>query len=278
MSKDTTGELYFFSKTTDGSPPWIDGNPALGWTGSNFVRTPTRIKIHDLRGKENTVDLDTHGFEILKYDGNVHDEFDDNSESQRHCYDDIVAILKKHLGASRVIICNHIFRYRSTPRATERCDESHKNPVFYPHVDYDPPAARLKVEQVLGVEEANQLQEKHIQIVNVWRPIGPNPIMNTPLTICDYRSLDIKNDIHLAGARGSTSTVSVYIVSHNSQYAQRWHYLSQMRSDEMFVFKNYDSNSEGAQFGAHTAFIDEQLPTIDTEQKSIEMRCIVIYD
>jgi hypothetical protein len=278
MDTDIIGEINFYSHTTDGSLPWLDANPKLGWTGSNYVRTPARVTIRDLRDKQNTVDLDKNGFELLKYNGNIHDPFDDNSETQRCYYEDIVNALEKRLGASRVVVFNHIIRFRGPPRAADQCDPTHKNPVFYPHVDNDPSAARLKVKEILGEKEGDKMMQNRFQIINVWRPLGPNPIMNTPLAMCDYRSLDLNNDIHLSEVRGSESTVSVYIISRNIKDAQRWCYLSKMQSDDMFVFKIFDSNPDVAQFGAHTAFINEYAPTIDVEQCSIEMRCLVFYD
>jgi hypothetical protein len=278
MGSDTTGEINFFSHTFDSLPPWADASPKLGFTSSNFARTPVRVTIHDLRGRENHLDLDKNAFEILKYDGHIHDEFDEKSESQRCYFEEIVNVLKKRLGASRVVVFNHIIRSRGPPRPADQCDPTHKNPVFYPHVDNDPPAARLKVIEILVEEEANKAMKNRFQIINVWRPLGSNPIINTPLTICDYRSLDHVNDIHVVEARGSQASVSVYAISHNIQDAQKWYYLSQMRSDEMFIFKIFDSNYDATQFGAHTAFTDESVPLSDVKQTSIEMRCLVFYD
>jgi hypothetical protein len=278
MDSNITGELNFFSHTIDGSPPWMDSTPKLGWTASNFARTPARVTIHDLRGRENTVDLDNNGFELLKYAGRIHDVFDDNSEAQQCYYEDIVNALKKHLGASRVVVFNHIMRSRGPPRAADQCDLTHKNPIFYPHVDNDPFAARYKVKEILGEEEAKKVIQKRFQIINVWRPLGPNLIMNTPLTICDYRSLDLDNDIHVSEARGTVATISLYMISRNSRDAQKWYYLSQMRSDEMIILKIFDSNPDVAQFGAHTAFTNDYVPLTDVEQHSIEIRCLVLYD
>ncbi len=128
-------------------------------------------------------------------------------------------------------------------RPSDQCDPTHKNPIFYPHADNDLPSARFKVEDVLGKEAAKHLMKNHFQIINVWRPLGPNPIVKNPLAICDYRSLDLVNDIHTADVRGTQATISLYVISHNIQPAQKWYYLSQMRSNEMFIFKIFDSNS-----------------------------------
>jgi hypothetical protein len=278
MNDDIIGEINFFSHTIDGSSPRGNSHPKLGWPVTNYAHTPARITIHNLRGRENSVHLDNNGFELVKYDGNIHDEFDDNSEEQRLYYEDIITAVKKHLGASRVIIINHVIRSRGPPRAADQCDPTHKNPVFYPHVDYDPPAARFKVKEILGEEEGNKMMQNRFQIINVWRPLGPYPTMNTPLAICDYHSLDLDNDIHVSKVDGSESTIALYMISNNIKNAQRWYYLNEMRSNEMFIFKNFDSNPEVAQFAAHTAFTNEYAPSKNIEQCSIEVRCLVFYD
>ena len=49
-----------------------------------------------------------------------------------------------------------------------------------------------------------------------------------------------------------------------------------MTSNEMFVFKMFNSNVDLAQFGAHTAVVDESAPQTNLEQSSIEMRCLIL--
>ncbi|CAF2711013.1 unnamed protein product [Rotaria sp. Silwood2] len=280
MSGDITGEINYFSHTTDGSPPWTDANPKLGYNITNHALAPTRVTIHDLRGRENTVDLDTNGFEILKHDGLINEVFNDNSEMQQCFYEEIATVLKKRLNASRVIIFNHITRFRGPYLPADQCDGTHKNPIFTPHVDHDPPAARFKVKRILGEEEANRVMQNRFQIINIWRPLGPNPIVNAPLTICDYRSLDPHNDVHAGVVYRSANdvTISNYSISRNSPDAHKWYYLSQMRSDEMFVFKIFDSKSDVAQFAPHTGFKNENVPSMNVEQISIELRALVLYD
>lgn len=277
MAGDVIGQINFFSHTTDGSPSWVDVSPKLGFR-TNSVQASARVTIHDLRGQENIVDLDTNGFEILKYDGNIHGEFPDDSETQRSHYDEIAALLQTRLGASSVIIFNHIFRARGPLRATDECDDTHKNPVLDPHVDTTPLSARWKVEELLGEEKGGKMMQNRFQVINVWRPIGPNTIINIPLSICDYRSLDPDNDIHVTELRGTCNYRSSYRISRNARDAQKWYYLSEMRSDEMFVFKVFDSNPNVARFGAHTGFINKHVSATDLQQKSIEIRCLVFYD
>ena len=257
MAGDIIQEINFFIPPQDGSSAWMDFTPTLVTGTKNFVPTSGRVTIHDLRDKESSVDLDTHGFEVLKYDGHTHNEFDEDSEMQRSYYEDIVALLKKRLGASSVVIFNHIFRFRGSPLTTDQCDSTHKNTSLGAHVDSDPPGVRWKVAQLLGEEEAKKAMHNRFQMINIWRPLGPNPIMNIPLALCDYRSVDIDKDIHVAEFRGTPNSLSGYQISHNAHAAQRWYYLSQMRSDEMFVFKIFDSKPDVAQFDAHLGFYQQ---------------------
>ena len=278
MSVDTTGGIYFYCGTIDGSVPWTDASPKQGWTASNFVRTPVKTPIYDVRGKEEQFNIDVNGFEVLKYNGKVHDPFDNNSDEQKCLYDEIANVLKERLGASRVIIFNHIIRARGPTLPTEQCDESHKNPVLYPHADNDPAAAHSKRKQVLGEEEVMKVSKKRFQIINIWRPLGPNPVTNIPLSICDYRTIDFNNDVHSINSVGSQISIKSYVISKNANDQHKWYYLRNMTSTEMFIFKIFDSNENVARFGAHTAFVDDNATQSDLQQTSIELRSLIIYD
>ena len=207
---------------------------------------------------------------MLNYDGTVYDPFNDHSEEQKRLYEEIANIVKSRFGASRVILFNHIIRARGASRPADQCDHTHKNPIFNPHVDFDPDGAAAKLKEVIGEEEAIKVLKSRFQIVNVWKPLGLNPITNIPLTICDYQTVDLKNDIHLSEIRGSTSG---YAITHiNGQ--QNWYYLCNMKWNEMFVFKMFDSHSHLAQFGAHTAFIDESTHQDNVANNPVS-KCVV---
>jgi hypothetical protein len=278
MVVDLIGEINYLSSTTDGCPPWLVEHSVATTMRSNFVQGPVSISIHDLRGKEKSVNLDTNGFEIVKYNGSIQEEFEEGSEAQKMYYEEIIDLLTKRLGASRVFIYHHAFRFRSSALADEKLDHTHRNPVFYPHVDADGVAAQQLVDEKLGKEEGEKVKKNRIQLINVWRPLGPHPITDKPLTICDYRSIDVNKDIRPLTIRGANHDYSSYALSRNADDAHQWYYLSQMRSDEMFIFKIYDSKSHVAQCGFHTAFKNGNGPTPNEEQKSLELRCFVFYD
>ena len=109
-------------------------------------------------------------------------------------------------------------------------------------------------------------------------PWAPNPIKNNPLALCDYRSFDPDIDMHVSELRTSKVGGSIYIVSNHSPRQQKWHYWSNMGSNEMIILKIFDSNPDVAQYAAHTAFNNENVPQTNVEQHSIEFRCLVLYD
>ena len=134
------------------------------------------------------------------------------------------------------------------------------------------------VEEELGEEEGEKAKRTRMQVINIWRPLGPNPITDEPLAICDYRSIDIERDVHQFTYHGLDKLYTAYTMSQNDQDAHLWYYMSRMRSDEMFIFKIFDSKPGVAQFAFHSAFKNGNGPTPKKEQRSLELRCLILYD
>lgn len=278
MGGDVVGNINYFSYSIDGCPAWFISSALPTAQRSNFVQAPVQITIRDLRGKEDSVNLDANALEVMKYNGSIQEHFEKSSEAQQTHYQEISDILKKRLGASRVLVYHHSFRFRGPPAADEQCDDNHRNPVFYPHVDRDRDAVYSVIEKQLGPQEAEKVKKHRIQMINVWRPVGSNPITKNPLTICDYRSIDVDKDVKPMTTRLVDSNITAYTISRNANDAHIWYYLSRMRSDEMFVFKMYDSKPDVAPMAFHTAFQNDTEPTPTEEQLSIELRCLIFYD
>lgn len=278
MGVDVVEDINYFSHSTDGEPAWLISTALPAAVRTNFVRAPVQVTIHDLRGKESSVDLDTNAFEVIKYNGSIQELFEKGSEAQQIHYEEISDILKKRLGVSRVLIYHHSFRFRGTPASDEQCDDNHRNPAFYPHVDRDRASVHAEIEKQLGHEEAEKVKKNRIQMINVWRPVGPNPITRNPLAICDYRSIDVDNDVKPMTTRLVDSNLTAYTISRNANDAHKWYYLSRMRSDEMFVFKQFDSKPDVAPRAFHTAFEIDSEPKPTEEQLSLEIRCLIFYD
>ena len=278
MSFDVVGKINYLTSTTDGAEPWLIENSIPATQRSNFVQAPVPVTITDLRGQEESFSLDVQGFEVLKYDGSVQGVFEQDSEAQTIYYNEIGELLKKRLGASRVLIYHHTFRFRTSALPDDKLDYTHRNPIFYPHVDAVPTGAHKFVDDKLGKEEAERVKKHRFQLMNIWRPVGPNPITDTPLTICDFRSVDMAKEPYPFTIRGVNRDFTSYALTQKADSAHLWYYMSRMRSDEMFVFKIYDTKTDVAACAFHTAFHNGDGPKSKEEQTSLELRCLVLYD
>lgn len=111
-------------------------------------------------------------------------------------------------------------------------------------------------------------------IVNIWRSIA-GPMLNTPLALCDSRSIHAK-DLIVADVMYPERTGEIYMVTHSAGH--RWSHFSHMDRPEALVFKQYDSQVSGvSRFTPHAAFDYPGEPDGTPLRESIELRCLVIY-
>ena len=99
-------------------------------------------------------------------------------------------------------------------------------------------------------------------------------MLDTALAICDASSVT-PSDLLPARLLYPEREGEIYYVSFNA--AHRWWYVSEMRRDEVWVFKNYDSAADGrARFTPHTAFQTQSsaAPT----RESVEFRAFAVFD
>jgi hypothetical protein len=123
-------------------------------------------------------------------------------------------------------------------------------------------------------EEAEQLLQGRVQIINLWRPIR-GPLHDAPLAVCDAQTVSpddlVPSDLIYPHRVGET-----YGVKYNP--AHRWFYIPEMRTDEVLLLKCYDSELDGrARFLPHTAFVDPTTPPDAPPRESIELRTLVFH-
>jgi hypothetical protein len=128
------------------------------------------------------------------------------------------------------------------------------NPEFPPAADFVHfDQSRLSVGQFVERAAAHAPRRyPHVRLFNLWRVMTPPP-QDVPLALCDQRSVDERDwvfgkTVEPGMAEGSPYTTSVF------NPGQKWHYFSELTSDEVIVFKQYDSRP-GAPMGClHGAF------------------------
>jgi len=271
---DTT--LVYFVPPADGSKAYIHINmdSSTGERKKNYTQEPYKVTIENLRGKEDSVTLDTAGFQFFKAPAK-HTSFASDAEIEAEYYPESVELLKQLTGASRVVLFDHTVRRR---RPGEVDDSPQKRqPVAGVHVDQTTASAIARVHRHLPPTDAPSLLKRRFQIINLWRPIK-DVALDHPLTLCDFSSVDTKNDLVATDLKYPDRDGETFGVKFNPNH--RWKYLKGMSPDEIVLIKCFDSIQDGsvAILTPHTAFEDPTTPADAPLRESIELRALVFYD
>ena len=228
------------------------------------------VTIRDGRPLRDTFKLDTHGFAFVDHPTKVQNF---TEEAQRKdIYDaEIADLIKKHSGASEVLVFDHTLRIGDEATRTA---VNARAPVRGVHNDYTENSAPKRLRDVLGAEEAEKRMQKRFAIIQVWRPIRGN-VYADPLAISDGRSIPREGFI-LQQRRYRDRTAETYHISYNP--AHEWFYFPEMTRDEAMVFKVFDSNTNVTEFTAHTAFEDPNTAANAPARESIETRTFAFWD
>ena len=228
-----------------------------------------RVRIQDGRRQPERPTLDSTGFELV-HEGSRLSDFSDDATVRRVYYPEVDALIKRVMGAVKVVIFDHTLRYG----VRGHIEEGVREPATRVHNDQTFVSGPRRVRDHLPAEEAAQRLEGRFAIINVWRPIG-HPVEASPLAMCDARSIDpadlVPSDLVYRDKVGET-----YAFTYNPRH--RWSYFPRVRPDEVVLLKIYDSLDDGrARLTAHTAFEDPRAPASARPRRSIEVRSLVFF-
>jgi len=255
-----------------GTPPvrYID------WPEMEHNAVPPQYQQYEMvvrngRPLRHTFDLDTHGFVFVDHATQVKD-FTDEAERVRVYDPEVQALIRKHSGASEVVVFDHTLRVSD--------EEGQKAIGARPtvkgvHNDYTEKSAPQRLRDIVGDAQAERRFKKRWAIIQVWRPICGTVLVD-PLGICDGRTIPQKGFI-LVERRYKDRTGEVYHIAHNPAHV--WFYFPRMQRNEALVFKVFDSDaSKPSRFTAHSAFDDPQTPADAPPRESIETRAFAFFD
>ncbi|KAL0478020.1 oxidoreductase [Acrasis kona] len=243
---------------------------------TNVSRKDYKANINDIRTAPNQSDLklDVTGFQLFRSESTFKN-FNVESEVKEVYYPQVIDLLKKKTGASRIQIYDHTIR-RNVPGQKDDSPDK-RQPVSLVHIDQTPKAAKARVHRH-NPEDAEELLTKRYQLINVWRPIE-NPAFDRPLAVCDFRSIK-KEDLVPVSLIYPDYEGETYGVRYNPEH--KWYYVKDMTEDEVLFIKCFDSDHFKDEtisgLTPHTAFVDPQTSESAPLRKSIEVRAIVYYD
>jgi hypothetical protein len=231
-----------------------------------------RIPIRNARTAARRLSLEKHGMTLIEHRSSVRDFYGDGQITDVY-YPESAAVIGAYTGASRVLVFDHnLRRGLSLPLAKDRKNQG--RPVLHAHTDFTEASAVRRLRDLVGQEAADLLSRRVMQ-VNLWRPIRA-PLRDTPLAICDATSIGLgcltAVDLIYPERRGE-----IYYLTYDA--AQRWYYAPDMRVDEAWIIKNYDSAAVStAGFAAHSAFTDPTPNIHVLPRESIEVRAFALFD
>jgi cephamycin C biosynthesis protein len=263
------------------------------------------MEVTDLRSATLNPTLDLWGFEKYEFPTRVSQIDLSNSDADAiNLYrDETISHLKALLGADDVVLFDSVVRHKDTEAPARPSGSPFVAPYMRVHVDQNPRSALARLKQHVGFSS----EICRFQILNVWRPLVI-PVMNYPLALCDYRSLNPNNDL-VATRRLLPEWMHElwvqdregYSLKHSAEH--RWYFWRFLAPDEMIVFKCHDSASRTLALGQegrdarkqdipgstefslldvsglcpHTAFFDRQSPTVGHLRSSIDVRVLALY-
>jgi hypothetical protein len=251
--------------------------PASGRTPESPPKEYHETRIHDCRPIAADLSLDEAGFVLRTRPSTVHDFYDEEFV-RRNYLPEVERVLRDETGALAVFAFDH--NVRSAKGAAEG-RAGVRAPVDMAHNDYTEESGPRRVREILEGRGRLDLAEHRAALINVWRPIR-GPVQDVPLTICEAASTSpadfVETHIEHYGEEDLSRPRHVgQIFSVRWNPSHRWFYVSDMRADEMLVFKCWAPKGDGARYTAHTGFVNPQAPPNAAPRESIEARTVVIY-
>ena len=242
--------------------------PPPGVAESNAAFALHTVAISDVRSQR-PLSLAADGAELVSR-RTVLRHWDDADELRERYYPECAGLIRAATGASEVVIFDHNVRHSDAGEGGDAYGR--QRPVFHVHTDYTARSARLRAETVLGRPLA---AGQRFAAINLWRPLA-GPLRDSPLAICAADSV-ADRDLVPVELRYADRTGEIYYLVYNP--AHRWYYASEMRPDEAWLFKNYDSDPRAvARYTPHSAFLDPTPHREVCPRESIEVRAIALFD
>ena len=209
------------------------------------------------------------GFELLHFPTQV-TNFLNQTQIESIYEAEVEDFLKAVTGGYRVHVFDHTMR-ASDPQL--RDIKQVREPTCLVHNDYTSRSGFVCLRENLG-DDAEALAQGRFQILNVWRPLV-NPVENYPLALCDVRSLK-PADLVDTERRALNHIGEIQLALHDP--AQHWYYYSDMRPDEVLLFKTFDSLDGGVHpCSIHSTVCLPNAPADAKPRESIETRAFVFY-
>ena len=225
---------------------------------TNIKLESHKVQITDARTLPTAPSLDREGFALAGHRSALKN-FRDPEELERVYLPEIASLIRELSGATVVIASpGPIARYADRSDKTKA--EGTADAARFAHTDYTSHSAcHHFLPQIMDTEQAKRF--RRITIYQTWRALS-GPYQDVPLTVTDGRSVKQRDMVvadtilgtEYTGKHHQNSSFEYSMCRYNPEH--RWFYYSDMRADEVLVFKGYDFDPNQPARLFHTAFDD----------------------
>ena len=188
-------------------------------------------------------------------------------------WDETLPVIKELSGA-REVIALHASTVRYSPSIGVK---NVMTPAGWAHLDYDALEAEEQLRQTLDRQQYRPAPFGRYVLYQGWRALSPPP-QDFPLALCNgatVRPEDIVPiDYHI-----QTDEREITYRSSGARFGKdhEWWYFPDMTSDEMIVFKGYDS-ALGEDFKTLHVAIEDKCVANPVPRISVESRYFALFD
>jgi len=106
------------------------------------------------------------------------------------------------------------------------------------HIDHTPAEVIRRARGFLGTEADALLKSGRVRVINVWRPLY-NTVVDRPLCLCDGNTVKSSDLVNVDIIMGNIEREVINVLHHKDQ---KWYYLSQQGTEELWLFKTFDTD------------------------------------
>ena len=258
----------------------MSGRPVFHMDPSktNLVLEPRTVSIADARELDQAPDLEREGFQLVEHRTGLTDVRDQDYVAGP--YLDEVAELIKMVSGADLVLSSPGPVARSADRSNDAKAAGTAPAARFVHTDYTDISARDHfLPQIHDSGDALK-RYRRITVYQTWRALS-GPPLDVPLAVTDGRSVRLEDmvtaDTVLSDDYGGAAQSFEYSMCRYSP-EHRWNYFSNMRPDEVLVFKGYDFDPARPSRLFHTAFDDSSAPAGAPPRESIEARAFAFFE
>ena len=245
---------------------------------TNLVLEPHMVSVADARDFDDAPDLEREGFQLVEHVTGLKDVRDRDYVAGP--YLDEVAELIRTISGADLVLASPGPVARHADRSDEVKSEGTAPAARFVHTDYTDASARNHfLPQIHDPDDALK-RYRRITVFQTWRALS-GPPLDVPLAVTDGRSVRLQDMVTaetvLSGDYGGAAQSFEYSMCRYSP-EHRWRYFSNMRPDEVLVFKGYDFDPARPARLFHSAFDDPSAPKGAPPRESIEARAFAFFE